>query len=196
MVDVSLTIQIATISRPTLFSTLWSLRYHNMLAPGDEIMLIGDGPQPAAKAMWDQMHLPGRYVEVPGGPHRDWGHTARNTMMAEARAAYLMAGDDDDEWTPGALEIIRRALRENPGRPHLFRMSGVPGIGDVWNDREIREGNVGTPLLVVPTAGRKWGRYTNHPAGDHDFIRDTIAMWPPDSLVWREEVIYKVRPWQ
>lgn len=191
----TLTFHLTTVSRPALAPALRALRAAN-LHPGDEVLLVGDGPQPAAEAFFRQLSLPGRYHEFPGGPHGWWGHDARNGTMHLARAEYLAPCDDDDEYAPGAIDVIRRALKENPGRPHLFRMSGVPGIGTVWKDREIRPGNVGTPMLILPTAGQRWAKYTHSRIGDHDFIRDTLALWPPDALVWREEIIYTVRPWQ
>lgn len=191
----TITLIIPTIGRPTLAHTLRSVRGQAWIA-GDEVLLVGDGPTPAARSLWRQFCLPGRYLEVPG-PARDWGHTPRNLVMPQAAAAYLMALDDDDELTPGAVAAVRAALAAAPGRPHLFRMDArsLPEVCAIlWRDREVRHGNVGTPMLVLPSAGRRWGTYTPRYGGDCDFIRTTLALWPPASVVWREEIICTVRP--
>lgn len=191
MADPTLSLIIPTIGRPTLARCLLSVRDQDW-RPGDEILLVGDGPQPVARAFWEQLDLPGRFVEVPG-PYHDWGHTPRNRAIPQARGEYLMALDDDDELTPGAVAVVRAALAENPGRPHLFRMHQCFNGATVWRDREVREGNVGTPMFVTP-AGRV-GRYEPRYGGDYDFIRGTVALYPPGALVWREEVICRVRPY-
>ena len=187
----SLSILIPTVSRPTLARTLRSLRGQD-LWPGDEVLLVGDGEQPVARSLFEQFGLPGRYVTVPG-PSRDWGHTPRNRSMALARGAWLLFVDDDDACAPGAVAMVRSALAENPARPHLFRMHLVPQGVTLWRRREVVLGNVGTPMFVLPTAGPRgeWGRGYG---GDCEFITSTLARWPADALVWREEVIAHVWP--
>jgi glycosyltransferase involved in cell wall biosynthesis len=187
----TISLVIATIGRPTLARALRSVRVQDW-RPQDEILLVGDGPQPVASELWDQFRLPGRFVEVPG-PNKDWGHTPRNLVVPLARGAYLMALDDDDEMTPDAVAVVRKALAETPNRPHLFRMSGVPTVGTVWKVKEIREGNVGTPMLVCPNDPARLGRYAPRYGGDFDFIRDTCAFYP-EGPVWHQTVICRVRP--
>ena len=186
-----LTIVIPTISRPTLARALRSVQKQEML-PGDEVILVGDGPQPVARALWEQFHLPGKYLEVKG-PNADWGHTPRN--LVQVHEGYIIALDDDDELSDGALKIIRQALEENPDRPHMFRMDGAPEIGTCWKVREVRQGNVGTPMFVLPAKGPK-GKYAPVYGGDAVFMQETLAQWPEGSLVWREEIICHVRPYR
>lgn len=188
---------IPTVSRPTLARTLASVRKQDWY-DDDEVLLVGDGPQPVARALWQQYGLPGRYLETPSC-FGFWGHGVRNWVLAGrvATGTHLMALDDDDELTADAVKVVRAAVSEAPDRPHIFRMSGVPnGIGTVWQDKEIRERNVGTPTGVFPNDPTKLARFAPRYGGDYDFIATTAAMFPPNSVVWREEVICRVRPWR
>lgn len=186
----TLTLIIPTISRPTLARTLLSVRLQDWW-PGDQIILVGDGPQPIAGAMWAQLELPGEFVEVPRTDPPDWGHTPRNRIRAKAKGEYLVALDDDDEFTPDAIKTVRAALVENPGVPHLFKMN-TPDNGDVWKAKQITVGNVGTPMFVTPNVYEKLGCYTSRYGGDHDFIKSTVERF--GAVVWRDEVICRVRP--
>lgn len=195
----TITLVIPTISRPTLARTLLSVRDQDW-RPGDEILLVGDGPQPVAKELWDQMTLPGRYLELtPAGGK--WGHGIRNWInrTRQARGAYLGALDDDDVWSPNALATVRHAIRERPGRPLLFRMDWRtrkdwrPDNEVLWAEKELVRGNVGTPMLVCPNDPKRLGTWGMEYTGDFDFIDQTCRFYP-DGPVWRKEVICVVRP--
>lgn len=191
----TISLVIPTVSRPTLARTLASLRAQPWRA-GDSVVLVGDGPQPVAADLWRQFRLPGLYAETPARLGF-WGHGARNWVRDRGLATgdYLVALDDDDEWTPSALAVIRASLAESPGRPHIFRMAGCPVVGTVWKDKEVRLQNVGTPLLVAPNVPGKIGAYTERYGGDFDMIAETCVFYP-DGPVWREEVICNVRPYR
>lgn len=189
MADLSISLILPTIGRPTLARTLRSIRGQDWRF-GDEVLLVGDGHCQAARCLWGQFFLPGSYSEV-AGPAGDWGHSVRNGAMLRAKAEYLMAIDDDDELTTDAVAIVRRALAAAPDRPHMFRMDGGPH-GKLWITREVRFGNVGTPMFVCPRHTQ--AAYTSRYGGDFDFMRDTLALYPPDALVWHEEVIAIIRP--
>lgn len=192
MAEPAITLIVPTIGRPTLARCLASLRRQTWRVE-DEVLLVGDGPQPSARYLWDQFALPGRYLEV-AGPYSDWGHTPRNRTMPRARGDYIAALDDDDQWVPDALVTIRAACAQALGRPLMFRMHGAPCGGTVWKSRELKHGNVGTPMFVLPAAGQRWGCYEPFHGGDAAFIQQTLALWPPRSLVWRPEVIALIRP--
>ncbi len=184
---------IATVSRPTLARTLESLRRQDWRA-GDEVLLVGDGPQPAARDLWPQYGLPGRYLETPG--HLGvWGHGVRNWVMDEKlpRASHVAALDDDDEWTPNALRTIRAAVEAIPDRPHIFRMTGHWVVGDVWKDPVLRKANVGTPMMVAPNYLDSLARYGGQYDGDFDFISGTCGFYP-QGPVWQPAAICRVRP--
>lgn len=182
---------IPTVSRPTLARALASVKRQEWQS-GDEVILVGDGLQPIARELWNQFGLPGRFIEV-AGPAKDWGHTPRNIVHPIATGTHLMALDDDDQLTPNAVAIVRRAITKEPNRPHIFRMDGTPNVGKVWKEPILREANVGTPMMVAPNVAGKIGQYVSRYGGDFDFIRDTCSHYP-EGPIWNEEVICLIRP--
>lgn len=195
--DPSISLVIPTIGKPTLARTLASL-VGQPWRPGDEVLLIGDGPQPVAAELWDQFAgaVPGRYLETPN-TLGFWGHGIRNWVQDRGipRGGLRAQLDDDDIWTPGALAAIRASAIEHPGRPLVFRMDWSAPDGSrrvLWNEPELREGNVGTPLLVTPvTLGH--APWTHRYAGDFDHI-STICSRHPEGPVWVPDVICICRP--
>jgi hypothetical protein len=160
---VRLSIILPTSGRETLGRTLASVT--PQLAPGDELILLRDASG-------------------------DWGHTPRQEAMGRAKGDYLLFMDDDDIYTEGALDAVRAALAENPGRPHVFRMRRVGPANDVLPaERVVRLGNVSTQMMVVPNDTARLGAWGRRYEGDFDFLASTLAKYPPDSLVWRDEVI-------
>ena len=85
-----LSIIIPTIGRATLARTLATIAAQELL-PGDEVLVIGDGPQPEAERMFQAAGLPGRYLD---GPTRhNWG--GRNGPSERPRPA----GTSSPTWT-------------------------------------------------------------------------------------------------
>lgn len=196
MAEPTISLVIATISRPTLARTLASL-VGQVWTAGDEVLVVGDGFQPIARELCEQFarRLPLRYVENPG-PRGMWGHHARNMVLdtRQARGAYLMALDDDDEYTSGAIASARAAFDEcREPRPHIFRMSGHPSCALLWSEPVFRVGNFGTPCIALPNDPARLGRYGMTYAGDFAFAESTCAHYP-SGPVWREEVVCAVRP--
>jgi glycosyltransferase involved in cell wall biosynthesis len=189
MAEITLSLILPTIARPRLARALLSLRTQDWQV-GDEVLLVGDGEHPAARSLWDQLGLPGRYLELPG-PSANWGHTPRNLAMPLARGSHLLFLDDDDTLTPGAIASIREALGSEPERPHLFRMRYADGRL-LWQKKEVVEGNVSTQMIVAPNIPHKLGRWGNRYAGDFDFVASTVKLI--GEPIWREEVTCNVRP--
>lgn len=176
------TILLPTTARPTLATrTLRSIV--GQLLPGDEVLCVCGPPTHDAKRMFDASHLPGRFIELEqrGG---DWGHWERNQTMRLARTTHLLHIDDDDEYVPGAMAVIRAAVAAEPDRPHMFRMLAQ---GARWPDEArnggdlISPGNAGTPNIVHPVGMR--GTWQSRRGGDGDFIRETCAMHPMGPVI-------------
>lgn len=193
----TISVVIATKGRPTLARSLRSLQAQDW-RPGDEVLVVADGPLPVVRELCAQFAplLPVRHLENPG-PRGVWGHHARNWVMEarQARGAYLMALDDDDEYTPDAIQAARRAFDNCPvPHPHIFRMSGHPSNPLLWSEPVMRVGNLGTPCIALPNDPARLGRYGLDYAGDFEFARSTLALYPWTQPVWREEVVCAVRP--
>ena len=167
-----ITFIVATIGRSSLAETLASIETF----PGDEILVIGAVNQPSTKRI--------RYVPcVPGG---DWGHTERNTAMPMARGSYIAHIDDDDVYAPGARQVMEEAMRTTPGRPVIFRMQFPNGL-TLWQDQEIRCGNLGTPCFLIPNRPTMLGKFGSFVGGDCAFLES--CKWKADDYVWQPEVI-------
>src|SRR5207302_3807270 len=100
----------------------------------------------------------------------------------------------DDSFAPGAFTSIRAALMEAPGRPHLFHMRFTRDGKVLWPERQVRAGNLGTPMIVFPNRPSRLARWTRSVTHDYRFVVDSLALWPTDAVVWREEIIAVIRP--
>lgn len=192
--SVELTVIVPTISRPTLARTLMSLRSQEWW-PGDRVIVLGDGVQPGARALTKQFPGSFRYVECPGGPYNDWSHTPRNWLLHKIglSTSHFCVLDDDDVWFPGTRGVIQPHISSHPTQVHIFRMDATsePRVRQVlWIDREVRAGNVGTPMMVCPFDGNL-GNFPSHYTGDMEFIRGETEK---RGVLWHDEVIVKVRP--
>jgi glycosyltransferase involved in cell wall biosynthesis len=185
-VGVTLSIVIPTLGRPSLERTLESC------AGADEVIVVLDTargttelpcrlPENARLAVTDSFGVTG-------------GHAGRVAGINLATGTHLAFMDDDDIYTPGAIETIRAAACD---RPVIFRIDHY-AHGNLWRDPEIRFGNVSTQMYLVPNDPARLGSWTPHvpglpePGGDYTFIKETCEqMGEP---VWREEIIARLRP--
>lgn len=186
----SLTILVTTSGRQSLRQTLASIR--PQVADGDEILLLCDGPVSGlVRSAWSESQLPGRLIEVPGGPHNDWGHTPRNFALPLANCSYVVHMDDDDSFAAGAFAAIRRAILTNPGSFFIFRMQFADGQC-LWKTPSLIPDNVGTPMFVHPRELR-WAKWLPIRGGDFAFIRDTIALNPEIPVHWEKSIVALIR---
>jgi glycosyltransferase involved in cell wall biosynthesis len=154
----TLSVLVPSVGRPSLTATLESIA--PQLAPGDELL-------------------------VDRNDDGAWGAAARNRLAAKAGGDFLLFMDDDDAYTPGALDTVRRVVGDTVAL-HIFRMRYRGGV--LWQEPVLASGNVSTQMLVVPnwdlplwTTARR----------DHDFTfaADCAKRWPVE---WHEEVIARV----
>lgn len=196
---VNLSIIIPTIGRETLARTLDSIMKAG-IGPDDQVLVAADGLRPRAGQICSRFagKMDLFYAETPQAGC--WGHPARNLMMPFARGSILMSIDDDDAYRPGALQLVREAALENPGKILIFRMQSKDqarhGFDVVWRTGHnyLFCGNVGTPTFAVPNVKGRLGRWGKKREGDYEFIRSTVAMYPNtvQALVWRDEIIVDI----
>lgn len=178
----NLSIIIPSIGRLSLLLTLQSIR--PQLHDDDEVIVVFDG-QPDKYLLRDIGHYAPQVVTLKSGPHGDWGATPRTIGQGMATGDLLLWMDDDDEYTPNALETVRVAAMEHPAEILLFQMRRKDQ-SLVWNDRRLKCGNISTQCVAVPN-GLPLGRWGTHYAGDFDFIKSTCDLNAPP--VWIESVI-------
>ena len=183
-----------TIGRPTLARALVSVA--RQCGPYDEHIVIGDGPQPAAQATaLEYRHT--RYIETPttGG----FGAVQRDAGIAQATGDYLIFLDDDDVLVDGVLGAVREIVAETPGALFVFRClfygyGAIPDGTVLWKDNEIRDGNVGSGMIVRPNKPKLplWAahgvlRYN----ADFTFLRDVAGL---TQTIWQSEILQITRP--
>ena len=183
-----------TIGRPELARALLSAA--RQLGPYDEHIVIGDGPQPEAQRMaLEYRHT--RYIQTPrtGG----FGAVQRDAGIMQATGDYLIFLDDDDVLVDGALSLAREIVAETPGALFLFRCrfygyGAIPDGSVLWKDNEIRDGNVGTGMIVCPNR-RNLPRWAAHGVlrynADFTFIRDVAA---ETQVLWELSLIHISEP--
>ena len=192
----TITAIIPTIGRESLLETLDSC------LEADEIVVLADGPEvPYIDVEEDATYVVTRKAQ---GCH---GHPLRNLALdSYVSGGYVVSIDDDDVFLPGAFAAIRAAIAYYPGRWFVFQMIGgphshFPGVV-CWQNRRIRIGDVGTPMIVAPTSAKaRWGN-----RGVDDFGRDMgdgffgdyeYAAALQEELgdpVWLPVVIAEIRP--
>ncbi len=168
---------VATTGRPTLQRALDSIE----LWPGDELIVVGDmGHATDARVRF-----------LPSAARGDWGHSERNYAMPLAIGQYLAHLDDDDIYLPGARRAMDQAAAVAPGRPLVFRIKWSNGL-TLWKDQNIRFGNVGTPMTIMPNVRQKFGQWGSFYGGDHAFLK--TCRWKSSDYRWRREIIAHIRP--
>lgn len=195
----SISMILPTMGRPTLQRAVDSV--YPQLGPNDELRIIGDDLFPQVSiddyrvlCARDSSPLPSQY-----------GNRQRNVGQIKARGELLCFLDDDDWYEPEALATIRRVAEDclalhGELRPMFFRAVGWNGK-PVWREPEVKRGNVGTCMLVLPRIAAKlpaWPVDPHPPGGispretDFDFIQSLVRLWGgASSIVWRPEVIYR-----
>lgn len=191
----TLTVIIPTPDGIDLNRCLYSI-LEQRIVDGDEVIIVGDtqsNPLSEMEEFIRRLGAPFRYIAHAAGYHA-WGHPQINAGIAAAQGDYLVFIDDDDAFAPDAFTAIRLAVAERDVPcPHLFRFVAFDRRV-LWHTREVQEGHLGGHQFVTPNLPGRLGTWTDRYNGDFDFIVSTLALWPQDAVVWREEIISIARP--
>ncbi len=179
----TLSVIVATLGRPKLERTLQSVA--GQLVDGDALMVVGHG----AAIQESAARFGARFVSCAPGGHG--GAEERQVAMPKATTTHLAFLDDDDMWVPEARARILKAQTETPTRPIIFKMR-YPSGRELWNDKAVRRGNVGTPMIVVPNDQKKLGRWPSQRMNDFYFL--SSMKWRTNEIVWRPDVLALIRP--
>jgi glycosyltransferase involved in cell wall biosynthesis len=190
----TLSLYIPTAGRPTIRRAIESVA--DQVLPGDEVIVCGDthdGPLPATEAICAEYPFV-RYIGHDAGRH-DWGHSQCAAAIAAARGEFVNGADDDDRWTPGALDAMREAIVRHGRVPLMFRF--VANFGAVVWQRPyvIGKGLVGGHCLCAPNVPDRLGTWGPEYEGDYEFVAGTIARWGRAGVapVWIDRIIARQR---
>ncbi len=172
--QVSISFIVPTIGRSSLRETIRSIETR----PSDEILVVGNVA--VAKQQLDALSI-ARCTFLECKPGGDFGHSERNFVMPFAKGSYCAHIDDDDIYTTGHRLAQSMAMLLFPDRPVLFKMRYPNGI-TLWQDKEIRCGNVGTPMMLIPNVPAKLGTWMPFVGGDCAFLES--SKWLPSEYVW------------
>lgn len=181
---VKLSVVIPTLGRPTLKDTLASC------ADADEIVVVLD----TARGGTLPCELPGNAVFAQGDFGVTGGHAGRAHGITLTTGTHLAFFDDDDVYTPGAMDVLRGAACD---RPVVFKMDHY-AHGILWRAPVVEFGNVSTQMFMVPNDPSRFGVWDPHipglrePGGDYTFLKGCVErMGEP---VWRDELVAVLRP--
>jgi glycosyltransferase involved in cell wall biosynthesis len=167
----SISIITPTIGRESLRPMLQ--RVLVQLQDGDEVLVIGDGPQPNAKKIVDEFkHALVRYWESES--IRNYGNPQRNTAVEEAKGDYLLFVDDDDLPSPHALSVIRNVAKQFPEKPLMFKMMHCGW--ELWKHPKVEQGNISGQMFVTPNVKGKVGKWSGRYEADFDFVSSTLLL--------------------
>lgn len=190
MDEARLSIVVPTIGRDELARTLDSAMKSGLLST-DEIIVVGDGPQPKAAeivARFKDARI--LYLETARTKHR--GVEQRNMGMAHAQGTHLLFIDDDDAYVEGALTTIHEDATTHPGDVHIYKMQLWNGC-IYWKDQRFHFGNIGTPMFMLPNRKplAQWAHRKGH---DFFFLESTMRLWkyPVQNIVWHQSVVVEV----
>lgn len=116
----SIAVLVPTIGRTTLARAVNSATQAKMFLTGDQVIVVGDGDLPAARAMLRPLYWAGlAYLEI---EHvGDWGSTPLDHAIAFAKADYLFFLGDDDYLLPDAMAAMHAAIENDNGKQvHIF----------------------------------------------------------------------------
>lgn len=167
---------VPTVGKLSLHNTLDSIETRE----GDEILVVCD----IFKVQVGTTRPEVRVIHCPAGG--DWGHSERNFATPLCRGKYIAHIDDDDVYRRGTRTLMQEVIEQTPQRPAIFRMQFPNGI-TLWQDPQIRCGNLGTPCFLIPNEPEKLGTWMPYVGGDCAFLE--TSKWKSEDYVWRPEVI-------
>lgn len=183
-VAVTVSVVLPTLGRPTLERTLASC------AGADQVVLVLDTAQGGTLPC----EITPNVTFSKGNFGVRGGHAGRAHGISLATGTHVCFMDDDDEYVPGAFDLMREHAADVPV---IFRVDhDVHGV--IWRDPSIWFGNVTTQQYLVPNRPELFGEWTPiqptwaQPGGDCSFIEQTVENF--GGVVWREEVIARLRP--
>jgi len=167
------------------------------LGPHDEAIVVIDGVEglkPGIEATVRSFGPQFKVVYLDTG-HHCWGHCQQRwAAKFMARGDYINFNDDDDIWTPGAVERIRAEVDALPEpMPVIFQYRPTARRDALPNEHRIDTVGLSTHMIVFPNVKDKIPVYRCRPMSDRGFVIDTVQAWG-GKVRWVDIVIQIARP--
>ena len=180
----SISCVIPTIGRPTLPAAIASA-----LEQFDEVIVISDG----VDINWATMPAGATCITL-GRAHGNFGAVARNTGAYLTRSDWMAQLDDDDEWTPDAVQIISAAISRRPDVDVWLPGIALNNGANICIEPGLRVGNVAMPITRPATYWVTPYRAVHATADAIDFGHIEQLEQDGHTLGWIGQPIYLVRP--
>ena len=192
---------ITTVGRASLSDMLDSLR--PQLKGNDAVTIVFDGKDARAKLDMSDESMKKMKCKVniieqdPRLGH--YGHHSINKYapMLSPETTYIMFGDDDDVYTEGAFDILRKKCRD-PTKLYISRMKNnhnfIPENRIVPNPgmTEIKENFISKQNGIIPYRHRASANMgVNSYTGYYEFYKDLSKIVPIEFL---DDIIYDIHP--
>jgi Glycosyl transferase family 2 len=161
-----------TIGRSTLERLINQVK--PQLCAWDQFIVVGDGPQPDARALVKAAN-DDRVIYAETDSTHHWGAEQVDHGITRAHGDYLMFVGDDDELFADAMHNVRVNVSLDDPHPYLFNMmyEGVPA------PCRFSLCACSGQQFVIPNQPQKIARYSDHTgeAGDWDWMEATVKLW-------------------
>jgi hypothetical protein len=192
----SITFFITTIGHKTLKNTLRSL-YGQLNHGIDKVEVFFDGPnfvEVGPEYFQPEQDLYGNDLSMTVLPENlgFWGHGIRNKFQKTFTTDYIHNSDDDDEFCPGSFHQVRRDLKDNYGKVLIYKIKADGG--NIWMDKNIRFGNIGTPSGLIFNRPEIFGEWGSFYGGDYQFYEQVQNNIGKENIIFKDTFIYITKP--
>jgi len=115
-----------------------------------------------------------------------FGHPLLNKHMNNLDGDFIMFADDDDRYTEGAFNIIKKTLKD---KNKLYVFKHKWGYTYAWNTKDFTRGNVGKCMCAIPNT-HNLPNFEENVLGDVIFYEEISKIFDYEFI---DHVIYKVR---
>lgn len=178
---------LATIGRDSIFHMLDCVK--EQLNPNDYLTIVFDGPDlPNVDGVKEKMSEFQCKTNVIVEETRlgFYGHAIRNKHN-RLTGDFVFHIDDDDTIPHDCMSNLRTFCLDK-NILYIFKMDHFGST--IWKTKDIIEGQIGTPMGIVPTRLNHTSQWLYRYGGDHDFYKKIEADGNPVEFV--DKVIYRV----
>ena len=186
----SIHVLIATIGKDSMFNMLDNLK--KQLKENDYLTIVFDGPDlpniDKVKQITTNFKCKTNVI-VEETNLGYWGHGIRNKHN-DLVGDFVFHIDDDDIITPDCINTIKNTCLDK-NTVYIFKMQHTPD-NIIWKTKEIKLGEIGTPMGLIPTKINPTSTFTHRYGGDYDFYKKLEENG--NNIEYIDKVIYIVRP--